>query len=96
MPIKVPCPRCKHVTHLPDAAGGKLGRCKQCGAIVRVPLTDLQRKFCSVCHVDISQSKRVKDERGQYHCPSCWQARLDAAAMTGDDFWSALEDLDRK
>ncbi len=96
MPIKVPCPRCKHVTHLPDSAGGKLGRCKQCGAIVRVPLTDSQRKFCSVCHVDISQSKRVKDERGRYHCPSCWQARLDAAAATGEEFWNALEDLDRK
>jgi hypothetical protein len=96
MAIKVPCPRCKHITHLPDSAGGKLGRCKQCGAIVRVPIAESQRKFCTICHVDISQSKRVKNEQGQYYCPSCWQAQLEASTATGDDFWSALEDLDRK
>jgi uncharacterized Zn finger protein len=96
MAIKVPCPRCKHVTHLPDAAGGKLGRCKQCGAIVRVPIAESQRKYCTICYADISQSKRVKNPQGQYYCPGCWQAQQEAAAATGDEFWSALEDLDRK
>jgi hypothetical protein len=96
MAIKAPCPRCKHVTHLPDSAGGKLGRCKQCNAIVRVPLAEWQRKFCCVCHAEVSQTKRVKDSRGRYHCPACWQAGLDAAAVTGDAFWDAIEDLDAK
>jgi hypothetical protein len=96
MPIKAPCPRCKHVSHLPDSAGGKLGRCKQCGAIVRVPLADAQRKFCCVCHADVSEAKRVKDERRQYYCTACWQARLDAAAVNGAEFWNALDDLGGK
>src|SRR5947207_1599063 len=68
MAIKTPCPRCKHVTHLPDSAGGKLGRCKHCNAIVRVPLAESQRKFCSVCRADISLTKRVKDDQGHYYC----------------------------
>jgi hypothetical protein len=96
MAIKAPCPRCKHISHLPDSAGGKLGRCKQCGAIVRVPLAESQRKFCSVCSVDISLTKRVKDKQGHYYCPPCWQAGLDAANATGADFWDAVKDLDRK
>jgi hypothetical protein len=96
MAIKAPCPRCKHVTTLPDSAGGKLGRCKQCGAIVRVPLAEYQRKYCSVCHADVSLGKRVKDADGRYYCPSCWQAQLDATAATGDGFWDAVQDLDRK
>ena len=96
MAIKAPCPRCKHVTHLPDSAGGKLGRCKQCGAIVRVPLAMSQRKFCSVCQADVSLSKRVKDADGHYFCQACWQARQEATAASGEEFWNALEDLDRK
>src|SRR4051794_13692293 len=72
--IKAPCPRCKHVSHMPDSAGGLIGRCKQCGAIVRIPLADTQRKYCSVCHVEISQAKRVKDEAGDYFCIPCWKA----------------------
>jgi hypothetical protein len=94
--LKAPCPRCKHVTHLPDSAGGKLGRCKQCGAIVRVPLADAQRKFCCVCRADVSRAKRVKDRAGRYHCTACWQARLDAAAATGDAFWDTLDALGPK
>lgn len=96
MAIKAPCPRCKHVTHLPDSAGGKLGRCKQCGAIVRVPLAESQRKYCSVCRADISLAKRVKDDQGRYHCLECWQACLDAANANSAEFWNAIEDLDRK
>lgn len=96
MAIPCPCPRCKHVTHMPDSAGGKIGRCKQCGAIVRIPLAAWQRKYCCICHADVSLTKRVKDSEGQYYCPACWKARLDAAAATSDDFWSALEDLDRQ
>lgn len=96
MAIKVGCPRCKHVTHLPDSAGGKLGRCKQCGAIVRVPLAPSQHKFCCVCHADISQGKRVKDNQGTYYCPACWKAREEAASASGEDFWQSIEDLDRK
>ena len=96
MAIKAPCPRCKHVTHLTDSAGGKLGRCKQCGAIVRVPLADSQRKYCFICHADISLAKRVKDAQGNYHCLECWQAQLDAAKSNSEDFWNAIEDLDRK
>lgn len=96
MPIKAPCPRCKHVTHLPDSASGKLGRCKQCGAIVRIPIADSQRKFCCVCRGDVTQAKRVKDERGQYYCEPCWKACVDASAATGDNFWNAIENLDRK
>ena len=92
--IKVPCPRCKHVTHLPDSAGGKLGRCKQCGAIVRVPVAEALRKYCFICHADISLAKRVKDKQGNYHCEACWQAALDAAKTDSDDFWSAVRDLD--
>ena len=92
--LKVPCPRCKHVTHLPDSAGGRLGRCKQCGAIVKVPLADSQRKFCSICHTDISETKRVKDAEGHYYCPACWQAQQEAATATSEDFWDTLEDLD--
>jgi hypothetical protein len=84
------------VTHLPDSAGGKLGRCKQCGAIVRVPLAESQRKYCSVCRADISLAKRVKDDQGHYHCLECWQARLDAASANSAEFWNAIEDLDRK
>jgi uncharacterized Zn finger protein len=94
MAIKAPCPRCKHVTHLPDSAGGKLGRCKQCGAIVRVPIAESQRKFCGVCRADVSQTKRVKDAQGHYFCQACWKAGQEAATATGDDFWNALEDLD--
>ena len=96
MAIQVPCPRCKHVTHLPDSAGGKLGRCKQCGAIVRVPVAESMRKYCSVCQTDVSLSKRVKDPQGRYYCPACWRAAQDATAASSDDFWDALEDLDRK
>jgi hypothetical protein len=96
MAIKAPCPRCKHVSTVPDSAGGRLARCRQCGAIVHIPIADSQRKFCCVCRGDVTQTKRVKDERGQYYCEACWKARLDAAAATSEDFWSALEDLDRK
>lgn len=96
MAIKVPCPRCKHVTHLPDEAGGKLGRCKQCGAIVRIPIAEHLRKYCTICHADISQTKRIKNPRGQYYCPACWQTEQEAQAATSDEFWNALEDLDRK
>lgn len=96
MAIQVPCPRCQHVTVMPDSAGGAIGRCKRCGAIVRVPLAAHQRKFCCVCHADVSQGKRVKDRDGAYYCPTCWQARKDAETASGDDFWSALEDLDKK
>jgi phage FluMu protein Com len=97
MAIKAPCPRCKHVTHLPDSAGGKLGRCKQCNAIVRVPLAESQRKYCSVCRADVSLTKRVKDPRdGRYFCAACWQSAREAASATGDDFWNALEDLDAR
>jgi hypothetical protein len=95
MAIQVPCPRCKHVTHLPDSAGGKLGRCKQCGAIVRVPLPEHRRKYCSVCRADVSLTRRVKDEQGHYYCAACWKARLDAAAATGEQFWDALGDLEK-
>ena len=94
--IKAPCPRCKHVSHMPDSAGGLIGRCKQCGAIVRIPLADAQRKFCSVCHVEISQAKRVKDEEGDYFCIPCWKARDDASSASGEQFWDALEDLDKQ
>jgi hypothetical protein len=96
MAIKVPCPRCKHITHLPDSASGKLGRCKQCGAIVRVPIADSQRKFCCVCRADISEAKRVKDKEGRYYCQDCWKAGVEAAGASGEQFWDALEDLDRK
>ena len=96
MAIQAPCPRCKHVTHLPDSAGGKIGRCKQCGAIVRIPLAAHQRKSCCVCHIDISTTKRVKDENGAYYCPTCWQARTDANAVSGEDFWDAVEGLGGK
>jgi hypothetical protein len=80
---------------MPDAAGGKLGRCKQCGAIVRVPLPESRRKFCSVCRTDISLTKRVKDNEGRYYCAACWKARLEANAATGDQFWNALGDLEK-
>lgn len=96
MAIKVPCPRCQHITHLPDSAGGAIGRCKQCGAIIRVPIAQSQRKFCSVCHADISQAKRVKDAEGNYYCASCWQARLEAESASGDDFWNGVDGLDKK
>jgi hypothetical protein len=96
MAIQVPCPRCKHVTHLPDSAGGKLGRCKHCNAIVRIPLPPSQRKYCCVCRTDVSLSRRVKDDDGRYYCATCWKARQDATAATGDDFWNALGDLEQK
>ena len=96
MAIQVPCPKCTRVTHLPDSAGGAIGRCKHCGRIIKVPIAMSQRKYCSVCHADVSQAKRVKDPEGAYYCPACWAARLDANAATGDDFWNALEDLDKK
>ncbi len=34
-------------------------------------------KMCISCGTDVSQSKRVKDQYGTYHCPSCWQAQLE-------------------
>ncbi len=96
MAIQVPCPRCKRITHMPDSAGGAIGRCKHCGAIVRVPIATHLRKYCSVCRADVSQSKRVKDAEGAYYCPPCWQARQDANTATSQDFWNSLEDLDKK
>ena len=63
---------------------------------MRVPLADSQRKYCFICHADISLAKRVKDAQGNYHCLECWQAQVDAAKSNSEDFWNAIEDLDRK
>lgn len=31
-------------------------------------------KACVACGTDVSQHKRVKDDRGRYYCDSCWTA----------------------
>ena len=31
------------------------------------------RKICCNCKADVSQTKRVKDDAGQYYCHPCWQ-----------------------
>jgi uncharacterized RDD family membrane protein YckC/DNA-directed RNA polymerase subunit M/transcription elongation factor TFIIS len=37
MPIKVRCGECQAVLNLPDAAAGKVAKCRKCGGRVRVP-----------------------------------------------------------
>lgn len=37
MPIKVRCGECQTVLNLPDAAAGKVAKCRSCGSRVRVP-----------------------------------------------------------
>jgi hypothetical protein len=37
MPIKVTCPKCGHVLHAPDDAGGKRGRCPNCTTVLTIP-----------------------------------------------------------
>ena len=37
MPIKVTCPKCGHVLHAPDDAGGKRGRCPNCATVLTIP-----------------------------------------------------------
>ena len=42
------------------------------GARVGVQMsTAVTIKTCSVCNIDLSQNKRVKDSRGNYYCQSC-------------------------
>jgi hypothetical protein len=36
--------------------------------------TDVQ-KICSSCGIDVSQQKRIKDEKGRYYCHPCWTER---------------------
>lgn len=38
-------------------------------------------KVCSVCGMDVSNHKRVKDARGSYYCHPCWNAKANAASV---------------
>lgn len=46
----------------------------------------MAEKMCVVCGADVAQKPRVKDERGQYHCRPCFDAKrtaVDVAKMAG-------------
>jgi hypothetical protein len=74
MPITLKCGTCQTVAEVPDAAAGKQGKCRKCGAVIRVP--DRPRKICIDCKADVASSPRVKDAAGQYRCQSCYDKRL--------------------
>jgi hypothetical protein len=59
-------------------------------------------KVCSICSVDVSTQKRVKDAQGRYYCHICWNAKANApkrhvASLTTADASSgndlSLDDL---
>ena len=63
----------EHITHLPDSAGWSLAAANSVWRICARTGGGVE-EHCSVCQVDVSLSKRVKDAQGRYYCPACWQA----------------------
>jgi hypothetical protein len=49
-------------------------------------MSALVQKICSICGTNVSQLKRTKDERGNYFCVPCWQARVRAVANEDDHY----------
>jgi hypothetical protein len=38
-------------------------------------------KICTICGIDVSQTRRVKDSKGNYYCQSCYSKRAPGAAV---------------
>src|SRR5947199_10159758 len=79
MAIPVRCISCGKVAQVKNELGGKRAKCT-CGAIIAVPMP-AKPKICSSCGVDVSNSKRTRDEKGNIFCQVCWDARLEAAKV---------------
>lgn len=78
------CPACGRRSQLQTSHGTGV-RCDVCGRAL--DLGSVGPKVCSACGIDVSQTKRVKDERGRYFCHPCWAARyspVNAAAQLHD------------
>jgi hypothetical protein len=83
MAISVVCSKCKTEAQVPDSAAGAKGKCRVCGSIVVVPSKSL--KTCVGCGADVSQTKRIKDERSHYLCEKCHAQRTQAPRSTSGD-----------
>ena len=70
MPVLSRCPLCRAV--MPETRGEC--RCRRCGELV-LPAV---RKLCAVCGGDLTHSKKVRDDTGEYFCHDCWDQRLAA------------------
>lgn len=66
------CPACGQRGQLVKVAGDKI-KCKACGDVFGLPMATL--KTCSICGIDISDEKRVKDDDGRYFCKGCWATK---------------------
>ena len=77
MSIAVECGTCRTVAEVSDAAAGRQGKCRKCGANIQVP--NRRPKVCVECGIDVSSTPRVKDASGQYRCQPCYDGRLAAA-----------------
>src|SRR5689334_22013163 len=60
MAIAVRCITCGKVAQVRDELGGRKAKCT-CGAVISVPLPP-KPKACASCGVDITRTKRMKDE----------------------------------
>lgn len=70
MPVLAKCPLCRAV--MPGTRGES--RCPRCAELVLPSV----RKLCAVCGGDVTHSKRVRDDVGEYYCHDCWAERLAA------------------
>lgn len=70
MPVLSRCPLCRGV--MPDARGE--ARCPRCGELV-LPAV---RKLCAGCGGDVTRTKRVRSDDGEYFCHDCSSAQLAA------------------
>ena len=71
MAIVVECAQCKTKSEIPNAGTDAKGKCRVCGAVLRIP--GLPRKVCASCGIDVASVKRWKDDAARYFCDACWQ-----------------------
>ena len=44
-----------------------------------------QQKLCTICGVDVSAVKRVKDRHGNYYCDMCWNTKINESGCSPGD-----------
>lgn len=78
MSIGVRCQDCGTVYEVAYHLAGSRLQCRECAAIIEVPVDASKVKACTVCHKVLSDIDQARDSSGKYYCLSCFEG-LEAA-----------------